>query len=161
MERCNIYIGKKIAEVMAEKKVTKAEMARRLEVRPQSIDYMLSRKSIDTDTLYSVSLALDYDFAQLYSIKKNQSNLENTKELSNNIKKAKVVIELELDKEDILRLNLRKKSFIFIERIKTTHLYRHIRIFLFIKIVLHFPVPPTHLKGKAVYHTLHCPMQKL
>lgn len=109
MERCNIYIGKKIAEIMAEKKVTKAEMARRLEVRPQSIDYMLSRKSIDTDTLYSVSLALDYDFAQLYSIKKNQSNLENTKELSNNIKKAKVVIELELDKEDILRLNLRKK----------------------------------------------------
>lgn len=94
---------------MAEKKVTKAEMARRLEVRPQSIDYMLSRKSIDTDTLYSVSLALDYDFAQLYSIKKNQSNLENTKELSNNIKKAKVVIELELDKEDMLRLNLRKK----------------------------------------------------
>ncbi len=109
MERCNIYIGKKIAEVMAEKKVTKAEMARRLEVRPQSVDYMLSRKSIDTDTLYSVSLALDYDFAQLYSIKKNQSNLENTKELSNNIKKAKVVIELELDKEDMLRLNLRKK----------------------------------------------------
>lgn len=109
MEKCNIYIGKKIAEVMAEKKVTKAEMARRLEVRPQSIDYMLSRKSIDTDTLYSVSLALDYDFAQLYSIKKNQSNLENTKELSNNIKKAKVVIELELDKEDMLRLNLRKK----------------------------------------------------
>ena len=94
---------------MAEKKFTKAEMARRLEVRPQSIDYMLSRKSIDTDTLYSVSLALDYDFAQLYSIKKNQSNLENTKELSNNIKKAKVVIELELDKEDMLRLNLRKK----------------------------------------------------
>ena len=108
MERCNIYIGKKIAEIMAEKKVTKAEMARRLEVRPQSVDYMLSRKSIDTDTLYSVSLALDYDFAQLYSIKKNQSNLENTKELSNNIKKAKVVIELELDKEDMLRLNLRK-----------------------------------------------------
>lgn len=109
MERCNIYIGKKIAEVMAEKKVTKAEMARRLEVRPQSIDYMLSRKSIDTDTLYSVSLALDYDFAQLYSIKKNQSNLDKTKDPIDNIKKAKVVIELELDKEDILRLNLRKK----------------------------------------------------
>lgn len=94
---------------MAEKKVTKAEMARRLEVRPQSIDYMLSRKSIDTDTLYSVSLALDYDFAQLYSIKKDQTNLDKTKDPIDNIKKAKVVIELELDKEDILRLNLRKK----------------------------------------------------
>lgn len=109
MERCNIYIGKKIAEVMAEKKVTKAEMARRLEVRPQSVDYMLSRKSIDTDTLYSVSLALDYDFAQLYSIKKDQTNSDKTKAPIDNIKKAKVVIELELDKEDILRLNLRKK----------------------------------------------------
>lgn len=109
MERCNIYIGKKIAEVMAEKKVTKAEMARRLEVRPQSVDYMLSRKSIDTDTLYSVSLALDYDFAQLYSIKKDQTNSDKTKAPIDNIKKAKVVIELELNKEDILRLNLRKK----------------------------------------------------
>lgn len=109
MERCNIYIGKKIAEVMAEKKVTKAEMARRLEVRPQSIDYMLSRKSIDTDTLYSVSLALGYDFAKLYSIKENQTNSDNPKEPLDKIKKAKVVIELELEKEDILRLNLRKK----------------------------------------------------
>lgn len=94
---------------MAEKKVTKAEMARRLEVRPQSVDYMLSRKSIDTDTLYSVSLALDYDFAQLYSIKKDQTNSDKTKAPIDNIKKAKVVIELELNKEDILRLNLRKK----------------------------------------------------
>ena len=109
MEKCNIYIGKKIAEVMAEKKVTKAEMARRLEVMPKSVDYMISRKSIDTDTLYSVSLALDYDFSQLYSIKKSQTNLDKTKVPVDNIKKAKVVIELELDKEDILRLNLKKK----------------------------------------------------
>ena len=55
---------------MAEKQVTKAELARRLQVKPQSVDYMLTRKSIDTDTLYNVSKALDYDFALLYSISK-------------------------------------------------------------------------------------------
>lgn len=94
---------------MAEKKVSKAEMARRLEVRPQSIDYMLGRKSIDTDTLYHVSQALDYDFALLYSIKKGQIDLDNDIVEKEKIKKAKVVVELELEKEDIMRLNLKKK----------------------------------------------------
>lgn len=109
MEKCNVYIGEVIAEVMAEKKVSKAEMARRLNIRPQSIDYMLGRKSIDTDTLYNVSLALDYDFAQLYSIKKYQTNQDGTQDTKGKIKKAKVVVELELEKEDIMRLNLKKK----------------------------------------------------
>ena len=35
---------------MLEQQVTKAELARRLKVKPQSVDYMLTRKSIDTDT---------------------------------------------------------------------------------------------------------------
>ena len=43
---------------MLEQQVTKAELARRLKVKPQSVDYMLTRKSIDTDTLYNVSCAL-------------------------------------------------------------------------------------------------------
>lgn len=55
---------------MLEQQVTKAELARRLKVKPQSVDYMLTRKSIDTDTLYNVSRALNYDFALLYSIHK-------------------------------------------------------------------------------------------
>ncbi len=115
MEKCNIYIGEIIARVMAEKKVSKAEMARRLEVRPQSIDYMLGRKSIDTDTLYHVSRALDYDFALLYSIKKDQIDLDNDIVENNKIKRAKVVVELELEKEDIMRLNLKKKIALLFE----------------------------------------------
>ena len=54
MEKSNIYIGEIIRNVMADNQVTKAELARRLGVRPQSVDYMLKRKSIDTDTLYKV-----------------------------------------------------------------------------------------------------------
>ena len=61
MKKSNIYIGEVIKQVIAEKQVTKAELARRLGVKPQSVDYLLTRKSIDTDTLYSLSLALDYD----------------------------------------------------------------------------------------------------
>ncbi len=37
---------------------------------------MLTRKSIDTDTLYNVSRALNYDFALLYSIHKEQINYD-------------------------------------------------------------------------------------
>ena len=68
MEKSNIYIGEVIRSVMADNQITKAELARRLGVRPQSVDYMLTRKSIDTDTLYNVSRALNYDFSILYSL---------------------------------------------------------------------------------------------
>ena len=76
MKKSNVYIGEVIKQVMAERQVTKAELARRLGVRPQSVDYLLTRKSIDTDTLYSLSLALDYDFAVLYSIKNVETEPE-------------------------------------------------------------------------------------
>lgn len=109
MKRSNIFIGEVISKIMSERKITKAELARRLEVRPQSIDYLLSRKSIDTDTLYNVSIALDFDFAVLYSIKGHQTNLDNNNETKCNIKKAKVIVELELEEEDIRNLNLKKR----------------------------------------------------
>lgn len=109
MEKSNIYIGEIISDVMSEKKITKAELARRLNIRPQSVDYLLGRKSIDTDTLYNVSVALDYDFAQLYSIKKEQTNLDKTGNNEKKINKAKIVVELELEKEDLVRLNLKKR----------------------------------------------------
>lgn len=109
MEKSNIYIGEIISDVMSEKKISKAELARRLNIRPQSVDYMLGRKSIDTDTLYNVSVALDYDFAQLYSIKKKQINLDKQDNNEKKINKAKIVVELELEKEDLVRLNLKKR----------------------------------------------------
>ncbi|WP_187374592.1 MULTISPECIES: helix-turn-helix domain-containing protein [Bacteroides] len=108
MEKPNIYIGEIIKNVMVEKQVTKAELARRLQVKPQSVDYMLTRKSIDTDTLYNVSKALDYDFALLYSISKEQINCDK-KDEAYKLSTAKVLIELELKPEEIIKLNLKKK----------------------------------------------------
>ena len=93
---------------MLEQQVTKAELARRLKVKPQSVDYMLTRKSIDTDTLYNVSRALKYDFALLYSIHKEQINYD-TLEQEYRLSTAKVLVELELKPEDIAKLNLKKR----------------------------------------------------
>ena len=92
---------------MLEQQVTKAELARRLKVKPQSVDYMLTRKSVDTDTLYNVSRALNYDFALLYSIHKEQINYD-TLEQEYRLSTAKVLVELELKPEDIAKLNLKK-----------------------------------------------------
>ena len=103
MEKSNIYIGEIIKNVMLEQQVTKAELARRLKVKPQSVDYMLTRKSIDTDTLYNVSRALNYDFALLYSIHKEQINYD-TLEQEYRLSTAKVLVELELKPEDICEI---------------------------------------------------------
>ncbi|ADV43708.1 helix-turn-helix domain protein [Bacteroides helcogenes P 36-108] len=108
MEKSNIYIGEIIKDVMIERQVTKAELARRLNVKPQSVDYMLTRKSIDTDTLYNVSKALDYDFALLYSIHREQTNFDE-KEQEYRLSSAKVLVELELKPEDIVKLNLKRR----------------------------------------------------
>ena len=108
MKKSNIYIGEVIKPVIAEKQVTKAELARRLGVKPQSVDYLLTRKSIDTDTLYSLSLALDYDFAVLYSIKKEHA-LATDEESPFKVGNAKISLEIELRPDEMLKLNLKQK----------------------------------------------------
>lgn len=114
MDKNNIYIGEIIKEIMQSREVSKAELARRLHVKPQSVDYLLTRKSVDTDTLYNISLALDYDFALLYSTKKEQINFDNKKS-DIKIGGAKVIIEVELKSEDLSKLNLKKKILDIIE----------------------------------------------
>ena len=69
-------------------------MTRKLRIKPQSVDYLLKRKSIDTDMLYNISIALDFDFSKLYSI--NRTNSEQTN-FDTEQPKAKVLIEVSLD----------------------------------------------------------------
>ena len=107
MKKSNIYIGEIIKNVMSERQVTKAELARRLDVKPQSVDYLLTRKSIDTDTLYNISIALDYDFSLLYSIKQEQRN--DNEGIRYKLGNAKIMVEIELQQDEIIKLNLKKK----------------------------------------------------
>lgn len=108
MEKTNFYIGEYIKSIMSQNGITKAELARKLGVRPQSIDYLLSRKSVDTDTLYNLSLVLNHDFASLYSIKKDQTNSDNNI-LDKEQAKMKITIEVELSPQEISMLNLPSK----------------------------------------------------
>ena len=58
--------------------------------------------------VYNVSKALDYDFALLYSIDKEQMNYDRENE-AYKLSTAKILIELELKPDEIIKLNLRKK----------------------------------------------------
>jgi len=106
MKSTSINIGEKIKSVMSKKGITKAELARKLGIKPQSVDYLLKRKSIDTDTLYNVSMALNFDFSNLYRI--HQINYEHINFDSEHLN-AKIAIELSLSAEDILKLNLKDR----------------------------------------------------
>ncbi|MCB9230827.1 MAG: hypothetical protein H6581_04155 [Bacteroidia bacterium] len=46
--------------------MTKSELARRINKARQNINDILNRKSIDTELLYNISVALDYDFFRHY-----------------------------------------------------------------------------------------------
>ena len=70
--------------------------------------YVVDRWGNSSDTLYNVSKALDYDFALLYSIDKEQMNYDRGNE-AYKLSTAKILIELELKPDEIIKLNLRKK----------------------------------------------------
>ena len=106
MKSTHIHIGEKIRSVMKEKGIIKAELARLLGIKPQSVDYLLNRKSIDTDTLYNISIVLDFDFFKLYEISQT-----NSQQINFDIEpaKAKILVELVLNKEDMAKLNLKNR----------------------------------------------------
>ncbi len=102
----DINIGMEITAVMKEHRVSKAELARRLEITAQSTDYLLKRKSIDTDTMYKISKALNFDFSELYRL---TSNKENQINFDINQTTAKVLVEIVLNKDDMTKINLKDR----------------------------------------------------
>lgn len=108
MEKTDIVIGEKIKQVMLERHVTKAKLSRLLGIKPQSVDYMLGRKSIDTDTLYNVSKALNYDFAKLYEFSDDKKMSDNGEDNAGREISAKLILEISLDGEDLKKLDLTK-----------------------------------------------------
>ncbi|MGI6218567.1 MAG: helix-turn-helix domain-containing protein [Bacteroidaceae bacterium] len=115
MRVMNICIGEEIKKVLANRKMTKAELARRLGIKPQSVEYLLKRKSIDTDMLYKVSIALDFDFSRFYSIRReSQTDFDKVPADCKKVK-AKVVIELDLEPEELAKLDLAHKARMLME----------------------------------------------
>src|ERR1700751_5533186 len=62
----SFHIGKLISDQLKKVGMTKSEFARRVTSSPQTIHYVLKRKSIDTALLQKISKTLNYDFFQHY-----------------------------------------------------------------------------------------------
>lgn len=120
MIKTGIHIGTIIKNILSDKGISKAQLSRLLDVKPQSVDYLLTRKSIDTDTLYAISVALDYDFAALYLLKDNHTNFD--EKISKKMIKTKLTFEIELTSKEIESLNLTEKGIDLIKNINSMKL---------------------------------------
>lgn len=66
MKIAQVHVGHAIEKKRNELGISKSELARRIGVPQQHINRMLEKESIDTDRLYKVSVALDYNFFALF-----------------------------------------------------------------------------------------------
>ena len=63
-----IDLGKKIEEILAEKHVTKADLADEIGMSQSNSSYLTRKKSIDVVTLHKIGVALNYNFFKHYPI---------------------------------------------------------------------------------------------
>ncbi len=74
----DIHIGEKIKRTAKSKGIGATELAQILDQSRNNINNIFSRKSVDSDLLYSISQAIEFDFFELYSEKlklKTENNL--------------------------------------------------------------------------------------
>ncbi len=95
----SFHIGKLINDQLKKVGMTKSEFARRVASSPQSIHYILKRKSIDTDMLQKISRTLNYDFFQhfLGLDKPSKANDELLGFTTNDIKKELESVKSEIE----------------------------------------------------------------
>ena len=79
-----VNIGKKIAERAKELRIGPTELAKLIDTSKQNIHGIFKRVSINTELLYKLSIALEYDFFSYYSQgeKKKFENKEKEKEIT-------------------------------------------------------------------------------
>lgn len=103
-----VHIGKEIEKKLQELKISKTDFAEQISTTRQNVHNILLKKDINTDMLQSISEALQFNFFQLFTNDSSKQKLDTTK--------AKVVIELDLDKNDILKFGLKDKILELIKK---------------------------------------------
>ena len=58
----NIHIGSIIKEIAAEKGISQKELSKKISCCPSTITDIVQRKSINTEQLWLISVALEFDF---------------------------------------------------------------------------------------------------
>jgi plasmid maintenance system antidote protein VapI len=93
----NIHIGKLIKEKLDEKKMTKAEFARRIHIHRSTVYLLFEQKSIDVELLLAISKVLEYNFIEEVYLKRSQA------------KEDVVIIGVEVDRSQLQNLDLPKE----------------------------------------------------
>ena len=90
----NTHIGSIIKEKLAEKSMSIAEFARKINRERTAVYDIFERKSLDTELLIKIGNILDYDFI-------HEVYFQNAKTAA-----SKILIAIEIDKNDLDKLNL-------------------------------------------------------
>ena len=106
-----MHIGKKIAEVLHEKHVSRQALGRAIGVSGSAATYLTTRASIDVKTLAAVGQVLKYDFFRYY--KNGESKAEpNMAELESRI--AELEKQLAACKRDLV---MQKQENVYLKKI--------------------------------------------
>ena len=62
-----VHIGNEIKKIAKAKRIGPTELAKEISTSKQNIYGIYNRKSIDTELLYKISLALEHNFFELYN----------------------------------------------------------------------------------------------
>ncbi|HLG33927.1 MAG TPA: helix-turn-helix transcriptional regulator [Bacteroidia bacterium] len=98
-----VKIGEKILEVLKEKHLTRAQLARAAGITPASVSYLMTRKTIDVMSLVRVSRVLKHNFLKYYYVE------EETEEQGTGDKPSSANAAEGKDEKDILIEGLKEK----------------------------------------------------
>ena len=77
----SLHIGKKIAQALSEKNISRQALGRAIGVSGSAATYLTTRASIDVATLAAVGNVLKVDFFQYYPVDATQKREEQEREL--------------------------------------------------------------------------------
>ncbi len=100
-----IHIGNLINTILIEKKVSKADLARKLDRKPVSINAYLKQSTLQTRIIFELSKALNYDiFEHLSNVLNGTDNKSRKQELESLNEQVK-----DLQKENTIYKDLLKR----------------------------------------------------
>lgn len=100
-------IGQIIKEVVERKNITVVAFSKSIGVTRNNVYDIYERHSIDTDLLKRIGQYLEYDFFQHFIEPQTIQLIK----FSDNIKTSKVLIELELNEDEIMKIGFKEKVF--------------------------------------------------
>jgi hypothetical protein len=102
-----LHIGKEIEKIFTESGIKMSVFAKKLNTVPRNVYNIFSRESLDTETLYAISIILKFDFFRLYFNPKISLPIIKSKKIfSSDNKRVSITIEVDEEKKKQEILNM-------------------------------------------------------